>query len=42
MRDGYNPAATDDPIFFNDRRNGTFIRLDDLLYDRIQAGQVQP
>jgi fatty-acyl-CoA synthase len=39
-REGYNPAAVSDPIYFNDPQREMFIRLDQPLYDRIQSGQV--
>ncbi|HTR35289.1 MAG TPA: long-chain-acyl-CoA synthetase [Bryobacteraceae bacterium] len=38
-RQGYDPAATSDPIYFNDPGEQAFIRLDQALYDRIRAGQ---
>jgi fatty-acyl-CoA synthase len=38
---GYDPAATDDVIYFNDRERCAFVRLDRELYDRIQACQVR-
>jgi len=39
-REGYDPAAAGEAIFFNDRRNGGFVPLDGALFDRIQTGQV--
>jgi fatty-acyl-CoA synthase len=41
MREGYDPAAADGVIYFNDRQRGTFVRLDDELYDRLRSGQVR-
>ena len=41
MREGYDPAVTADPIYFNDRRRGAFVSLDRALYERIQAGQLR-
>ena len=41
VRDGYDPAATADALYFNDRERQAFVRLDKSLYDRIQAGQVR-
>ena len=38
-REGYDPTATGDAIYFNDREQG-FVRLDRSLYDRIQRGQI--
>jgi fatty-acyl-CoA synthase len=40
MREGYNPAATSDAIYFNDPERKAFIRLDQALYDRLQAGRI--
>ena len=39
--DGYNPAATADAIYFNDLERGALVRVDETLYDRIQAGQIR-
>jgi fatty-acyl-CoA synthase len=41
QRDGFDPAATTDPIFFADPTTKTYTRLDDELYDRLQAGKVK-
>jgi fatty-acyl-CoA synthase len=41
MREGYDPAGTADPIYFNDRRRGAFVSLDRALHERIQAGQLR-
>jgi fatty-acyl-CoA synthase len=41
MRQGYDPAATPDAIYFNDPVRGAFVHLDRALYDRVQAGQVR-
>jgi fatty-acyl-CoA synthase len=41
MREGYNPAAIDDAIYFNDRERQVFVPLDQSLYERIQAGQLR-
>jgi fatty-acyl-CoA synthase len=40
-RQGYDPAAIDDVIYFNDRERRAFVRLDQELYDRIRACQVR-
>jgi fatty-acyl-CoA synthase len=39
-REGYNPAAIADQIFFNDTELGAFVRLNEVLYSRIQSGEV--
>jgi fatty-acyl-CoA synthase len=41
QRDGYNPAATHDPIYFNDPAAKAFVRVDGALYARILAGKVR-
>jgi fatty-acyl-CoA synthase len=40
VRQGYNPAANADAIYFNDPVQGAFIRVDEALYHRIQTGQI--
>jgi fatty-acyl-CoA synthase len=39
--DGYNPAVTSDAIYFNDPERKAFIRLDNALYSRLQAGEIR-
>jgi fatty-acyl-CoA synthase len=41
IRQGFNPAASDDAIYFNDLESGTFRRLDQQLYERIQMGDLR-
>jgi len=41
LRQGYDPDATGDVIYFNNRERREFVRLDKELYDRIQLGQVR-
>jgi fatty-acyl-CoA synthase len=41
VREGYDPVAIDDALYFDDRRRQAFVRLDKALYDRIQKGQLQ-
>lgn len=41
VRQGYDPAATPDPIFFNDPEQSAFVRVDDGVYKRIQRGYRQ-
>ena len=38
VRDGYDPTATRDMIYFNDLRKQVFVNVDNLLYKCIQAG----
>ena len=40
-RQGYDPSATSDVIYFNDWESNAFVRLDKELYDRIQVCQVR-
>jgi fatty-acyl-CoA synthase len=40
VRQGYDPAATADVIYFNDPECEAFIRVDEALYGRIQTGQI--
>jgi fatty-acyl-CoA synthase len=40
-RHGYDPAATEDTIYFDDPAQQAFVRLDRALYERIQAGAVR-
>lgn len=40
VREGYNPAATADRIYFSDPENEAFVRVDETLFNRIQTGQV--
>ena len=41
VREGFNPAATPDPIYFNDPQAGAFVRLDPALYRRIESGEIR-
>jgi fatty-acyl-CoA synthase len=41
MREGYDPIAADDVIYFNDRQRGEFVRVDMELYGRLRTGQVR-
>jgi len=40
-REGFDPAQTGDPIFFNDRAQKAFVRLDPALFARICSGEVR-
>lgn len=40
IRQGYDPSATSDPIFFNDPDRGTFVPLDEALLRHIQTGEI--
>jgi fatty-acyl-CoA synthase len=41
VREGFNPAATSDPIFFNDPQSRAFVPLDPALYSKIERGEVR-
>ena len=41
QRDGFDPAATSDAIYFDDPASDAFVRLDQALYERIKAGVVR-
>jgi fatty-acyl-CoA synthase len=41
VRQGFNPRAIADTIYFDSPEEQAFIRLDQPLYDRIEAGQVR-
>jgi fatty-acyl-CoA synthase len=41
VKDGYDPARTCDPIYFNDPQRKAFVRMDAALYDAINAGQIR-
>jgi fatty-acyl-CoA synthase len=40
-RDGYDPSATSDPIYFDDSSQKAFVPLDPALFARIQAGDAR-
>ena len=41
IRQGYDPAMTEDTIYFKDREHQGFVRLDQALYDDIQSGALK-
>jgi len=41
VREGFDPARIDDPLYFSDAERRTFVPLDAALYARIQGGQVR-
>jgi fatty-acyl-CoA synthase len=40
-QEGYDPAVISDPLYFNDRSLGAFVRLDAALYRAIRDGAVR-
>ena len=41
VREGFDPAATRDPVFFSDAQSASFIRLDAALHARIVTGEIR-
>jgi fatty-acyl-CoA synthase len=41
VKEGFNPAASKDPIYFSDPQKQAFVRLDPPLYQRIESGDVR-
>jgi len=41
VKQGFDPSAIEDPIYFNDPAAKTFVRLDAPLYERIHKGLVR-
>jgi len=42
MREGYDPSATTDELYVNDRAGEGYVRLDAALYDRLRTGALRP
>jgi fatty-acyl-CoA synthase len=42
VREGYDPAAVSDALYFDDAARGAYVPLDAVLYQRLQSGQVSP
>jgi fatty-acyl-CoA synthase len=40
-RAGYDPSLTDNAIYFNDAGRGAFVRMDRMLFERIQTGKMR-
>ena len=41
MREGYDPAATKDAIYFSDPQEQNYVRMDAALFSRIRSGQIR-
>ncbi len=41
VRQGFDPASSDDAVYFNDLELGSFTRLNQQLYERIQMGAIR-
>jgi len=40
-REGYDPEATADAIYFNDRVSQSLVKVDAILYERLQTGDMR-
>jgi fatty-acyl-CoA synthase len=40
-REGYDPNVTADVIYFDDRVRQSFVKLDAVLYERLQNGNIR-
>jgi len=41
VKEGFDPSKIDDPIYFNDHKQKTFVQLDDALYHKITKGEMR-
>jgi fatty-acyl-CoA synthase len=41
VQQGFDPAVCNDPIYFSDPQSRCFVRVDPVLYQRIESGQVR-
>jgi fatty-acyl-CoA synthase len=41
IREGYDPAAGDDPLYVDDGERGAYVRVDSAVYQRIRSGQMR-
>jgi fatty-acyl-CoA synthase len=41
VRQGYDPVVTEDELYFDNAESGSFTRLDQELYERIQGGGIR-
>jgi fatty-acyl-CoA synthase len=41
VRQGFDPCCTPDAIYFDDGAKRAFVRLDEVLYDHINAGRIR-
>ncbi len=41
VREGYDPSAGGDPIYFHDPERGAFVALDQPTYQRLLAGRIR-
>ena len=41
VRQGFDPAATGDALYFDDAESEAFVPLDGTLFERIQRGEIR-
>jgi fatty-acyl-CoA synthase len=41
VKDGFDPGRVSDPLYFNDPQDRAFVRMDEKLYDAINAGRIR-
>lgn len=41
LREGFDPALTGDPLYFDDRRRGAYVRIDAALFDRLWSDTLR-
>jgi fatty-acyl-CoA synthase len=41
VHQGYDPGVSDEAVYFDNAESGSFTRLDQEIYERIQAGEVR-
>ena len=39
--EGFDPTAVSDPLYFDDRARGAYVRLDAALFQRLQIGVLR-
>jgi fatty-acyl-CoA synthase len=41
LRQGYDPVASKDPLYFDHPESGAFVRIDKRLFERIKCGEIR-
>lgn len=41
VKDGFDPALTEDPLYFRDPEKRSYVPLDPVAFDRIQRGEIR-
>ena len=39
--EGFDPVRVSDPLFFHDPRTGTFLPIDEILYQNVISGKIR-